>query len=403
LNPELVRKALAIHNLYRFAAGLPGDLNVDAQWTRIAQAGAVLLAAIKRLDHAPPYPASIGMDKAFYDQGFQGTGSSNIHSGPAETALADALRGQMDDSYGNNLPTLGHRRWLLEPTTTKVGYGQAGNFVTIRVMGEGARPTNLAAVAWPPAGWVPLDLFVARQAWSVSLNPRAFPGGKVQSGADTRVTMTRQRDGRTWTFRAGSPDGYFAVERSGFGLPFCMIFKPNDLGLVLGGDSYRVEVSGLRDGSGAPINLAYTTAFFSPEVGEMNLPASTQPGAVTIHADWQNKGSGVMHVDSDKLDTYIGTPGRPLARLRLVVDTPEGVLPVAIQINDEPRLFGPGEWAQAADGGSIHQFRLVFGGLYHGLEFRGFHGRQWMRQYFSPNILDIGPAALEALQLYVRM
>ena len=402
LNPALVRQALAIHNLFRFAAGVP-EVTVDPQWSRAAQAGAVLLAAINRLDHTPPFPAAIGMDKAFYDQGYLGTSTSNIHFGPADTGVADALRGQMDDSYGSNLASLGHRRWLLEPTTAKVGYGQAGSFTTIKAFGDGGRPTNLAAVAWPPAGWVPLDLFVARQAWSISLNPRAFHGGKVAGTPDTAVTITRQRDGRTWTFKDGGGDGSFSIDRSAYGLPVCLIFKPNDMGLILGGDSYRVEVHGLQDGTGAPILLAYTTAFFSPESGTLKLPASTHPKNVTLHVDWQNQGTGVFHTDSDQPDTYLNTSGKPLTGLRLVVDTPEGVLPVSIQINGQPRLFGPGEWAQSLDGGPIHQFRLVFGGLYGVLQFVGFHDKKWMREYFSPYTLDIGPASLEALAFRVKL
>ena len=82
-------------------------------------------------------------------------------------------------------------------------------------MGDGARTTNLAAVAWPPAGWMPLDLFVARQAWSISLNPRAFAGGQMLSGRDTRATITRERDGRTWMFRTGGQDGYLGVPGMG--------------------------------------------------------------------------------------------------------------------------------------------------------------------------------------------
>ena len=402
LNPSVVQQALSVHNLFRFAAGVP-DVVVDPQWSRIAQAGAVLLAAINHLEHTPAFPAGSGMDKAFYDLGYQGTSSSNIHSGPADTGLIDALRGQMDDSYGNNLASLGHRRWLVEPTTVKVGYGQAGSFTTIKTFGDGARPTNLAAVAWPPAGWVPLDLFVARQAWSISLNPRAFTGGRVTNAPGTAVTITRQRDGRTWTFKEGSSDGSFSIDRSGYGLPFCLIFKPNDMGLVLGGDSYRVEVRGLQDGAGAPIALAYTTAFFSPEAGNLTLPASTHPKNVTVHVDWQNQGAAVIHADSDQPDTYLGTPGKPMTGLRVVVDTPEGVLPVAIQINGQPRLFSPGEWAQSMDGGPIHQFRLVFGGLYGVLEFIGFHDKKWMREYFSPYTLDTGSASLEALAFHVKL
>jgi hypothetical protein len=277
--------------------------------------------------------------------------------------------------------------------------------VTIRITAaDGSRATNLAAVAWPPAGWVPFDLFVARQAWSISLNPRAFPGGALQTGADTAVTITRLRDGHTWTFQAGSQDGSLGISRDQIDFPLCLIFKPNDLGLVLNGDTYQVQVGGLRDGNGAQIDLGYSTAFFSSEVGDMSPPPSARPQRVMVHVDWQNQGSAVQHVDSDKVNDYIyvGNSSHPLTGLRLVVDTPEGVLPVAIQINEEPRLFGPGDWVHAADGGAIHQFRFVFGGLYHVLEFIGFYNGQWTREQFGPYTLDLGPAALERLATNIR-
>ena len=34
-----------------------------------------------------------------------------------------AIDGWMDDSSGNNIPELGHRRWQLNPTLGKVGFG----------------------------------------------------------------------------------------------------------------------------------------------------------------------------------------------------------------------------------------------------------------------------------------
>ena len=119
-------------------------------------------------------------------------------------------------------------------------------------------------------------------------DPRGFSGDLEASD-----TVTRQRDGRTWTFQSGGTDGYFGIDRQGFGLPLCLIFKPNDLGLVLNGDSYRVQVSGLRDGNGDPINLGYRTAFYSPELGSPSLPESDRPPGVTMHVDWQSQGSAV--------------------------------------------------------------------------------------------------------------
>lgn len=116
--PALIT-ALDRLNLMRRLAGL-NAVTLDNTLTSRAQHGAVLLAANGVLTHFPEQPAD--MDESFYNTGLNAASSSNIYMGTNAT-LPQAVDAFMDDSDGGNLPMLGHRRWLLNPTMGKTGFG----------------------------------------------------------------------------------------------------------------------------------------------------------------------------------------------------------------------------------------------------------------------------------------
>ncbi|MDR2607573.1 MAG: hypothetical protein LBC57_04205, partial [Treponema sp.] len=56
---------------------------------------------------------------------------------------------------------------------------------------------------------------------------------------------------------------YFNIEKTGFGWPFCIIFRPDDLGPFLSGKTFKVEVGGLVDKTGEKQTLEYEVKFFT--------------------------------------------------------------------------------------------------------------------------------------------
>ena len=105
-------------NAMRRIAGLPA-VQLDLSLSEEAQYGALLLAT-SEFSHTPSKPAD--MDDGFYQKGYAATSSSNIAMG---SDLAWSVDLFMYDSDSSNVAALGHRRWQLNPTMGKVGFGVA--------------------------------------------------------------------------------------------------------------------------------------------------------------------------------------------------------------------------------------------------------------------------------------
>jgi hypothetical protein len=355
LNAKYIAAGLATLNAFRYLSGLPDTVRDDAAWNESAQYGAALLAIIdKGLDHAPGFPANLKVSKAFYDKGYAGTSTSNLNQG--STNLADSIRGYMDDSSPGNVDRLGHRRWVLSPRLDRVGFGMAGAYFALKVfsMDGSAKGQDYAYVAWPAVGEQPLGWFGANQAWSFSINPAAFNGGLVGSRAGVEVTLQRMRDKRTWSFSAPRSDGYFNVETTGFGLPFCVIFKPNELGTLLDGDRFSVRISGVSDGRGAIIPIAYDTVFFGVgQALQINIE-SRKPAKRTVVAASRSQGMKLEPARLNGLQATMGYVGPALVSFSWYVDSPDGILPIGIEINRDGIIHGPGETIIAPAGGITH-------------------------------------------------
>ena len=126
LTEEFMQTGLTYLNYVRFVAGLP-EITLDDAMNLDAQHGAVVLAAIDELTHYPSQPAD--MDDAFFQKGYAATSSSNISYRWGYNPLGNlknSILGCMNDNSSiGNLTTVGHRRWLLNPTLGKVGFGYA--------------------------------------------------------------------------------------------------------------------------------------------------------------------------------------------------------------------------------------------------------------------------------------
>lgn len=263
----------------RRIAGLPA-VQLDQSLCEQAQYGAVIQASQGGLNHYPAQPA--GMDDGFYQQAQDASSSSNLSAG---RTLTGAVDGFMDDSDASNIDRVGHRRWQLNPALGKVGFGYAesntmyGRYVAEKVFDRSGSCTDYDFIAWPASGNFPSTLFDGDVAWSVSLNPSQY-GTPRQS--DLTVTLTRESDGRTWTFRgssytASSSGAYFNVDTGGYGISNCIVFRPDGVDSYEG--VYTVEIDGLTTRSGGAVgDFAYQVEFFDPEhIGEEPSAQTEEP------------------------------------------------------------------------------------------------------------------------------
>ncbi len=219
-------------NLYRWLAGL-GPVGLDAALRPQQQACAALQAAMGRLSHQPPQNAP-----CYTREGAAGAGSSNLAGG---RALADTVDAYVAD---NNTPSLGHRRWVLNPSARVTTFGHKGRWGCQYSFSQGG-PVEVDYVSWPPAGPVPVS--AAPGPFHVSLY-RIRPAQNFEihvaldDGAFERVDLTPLAGG----FGGGVPAYVFALPAG------------ERLGNVWSaGRRLRVSMRNLRDHE----DVAFTTRF----------------------------------------------------------------------------------------------------------------------------------------------
>lgn len=293
-----LQTAAARLTMLRRLAGLPA-VELDATLNQQAQYGAVLLAA-SEFSHTPAQPADMSDD--FYQKGYAATSTSNIHytgtSGKSISTdsyvLAKSTDGFMDDSDMYNIDRVGHRRWQLNPTMKKVGFGlavgQSGSwtnqYVAEQVMDTSGPAVDYDFISWPASGNFPNDLsgFNRNTAWSVTLNPGKYA---TPSAGAVSVKLTRLADGKVWTFdrsesyTAADSGKYFNVSTSGSGVANCIIFRPDGITKYEG--TYVVEVNGLTNSARQSATLRYGVIFFDSNDPDDSVPAvSAVPAASSI-------------------------------------------------------------------------------------------------------------------------
>lgn len=275
LNPVYLETGLRYINYIRALAGLE-PVALSEHLCVQAQYGSVVLAAGDTLTHTPEKPAD--MEASFYRMGANACGASNISMRflyQHDILLQSALQGSMDEDSALNRLDLGHRRWLLDPTLGKIGFGLATSvsgkqYITVPISDtSGAGPTP-AELCWPAPGQFPNSLFSPGIPWSVSLDPAVYAQPEESA---LQVTVTCLRDGKVFLpalldsretlDREGT---YLLVSTAPYGTGACVSFSigRSDLGESAYLGDYRVDILGLRKRDGAPAVLTYTVRFFDP-------------------------------------------------------------------------------------------------------------------------------------------
>lgn len=329
LKDEALEAALNRLNALRRIAGLP-SVQLDEQFCEAAQHGAVVLAALDNgLNHHPDQPSD--MDYDFYQKGYDADASSNLYGGPT---LTEAVDGFMKDPGDSNALRVGHRRWQLNPYMARVGFGQAKGkqsnspYTAEKVFGygyEGQTSCDFDFIAWPASGNFPKSQFESDTSWSVTVNPYEY---RIPLQENIKVTLTRQSDGRKWTFSDESSNGLFNVDTTGYGVANCIVFRPTGISQYNG--VYTVHIDGLKTLDGEDVtDFDYKVNFFN---------AGQSSGGWGWGGDNDSTGTGGSQGIDDGVATAIMVGCVVILGAKLVYDVAKTVQSMPVEISGSVKL-----------------------------------------------------------------
>ena len=254
LSDETATSALNMINQVRYIAGLRADVTLDENYSYLASAASLLNCLNSQMSHYPSRPdvlAGAAYDKLYSDGG---TGARRGNLAYGYRNLNDTIiRGWCAD---DGQFEVGHRRWILNPTMGKTGFGAAGIHSTMYAHDTSGKGGEYN-VAWP-AQMMPVEYFSSEYPWSLSV-------GTSVNANDVSVKMVRRSDNKTWNFKKVDSedvilfDDIFYVNNGGYGAPgnisFQTLFDPE----VRNGAIYDITVTiGSRE-------IRYSVNFFSLE------------------------------------------------------------------------------------------------------------------------------------------
>ena len=259
--PARADVALAIRRLmeYRFLCDVPYEgMEADPQMIREATAAAKICNKLGQLTHFPKNP---GLSPAEYKLAKFGASHGNLAMGSSVPASVDRY---MDDSDAKNIDRVGHRRWCLYPPMRKTGFGTAGVYSSMRVSDRSRSDVpDFDFVAYPPRGLMPVGHFASGRAWNVSLNPKKY------RKLDKQAVKVSVFPAQSRQFEPGNVDGlkpmplnYFNVDDRNFGLPRCIIFRPDGVRLRSGA-RFWVRIEGIKTARGEDATIGYIVEFMS--------------------------------------------------------------------------------------------------------------------------------------------
>ncbi len=151
-------------NFYRALADL-GPVTRDSALDADAQAAALIMDANGALSHQPPASWD-----CWTQSGYDGADNSNLYlfGGSQPDFLIEASKGFMDDPGAGNT-AVGHRRWILSPSSRPFGFGATSRAYAMWVTGDYPADGHAGApeyISWPTAGFFPIELSTSR--WSLS-------------------------------------------------------------------------------------------------------------------------------------------------------------------------------------------------------------------------------------------
>ena len=212
-------------DLFRWLGGLYPVVD-DAGWNARDQQCAVMLAANGSLNHMPP----MGW-QCWTQDAYAAASTSNLAAGVGNAA--DSIDLYMADS---GVPSLGHRRWVMNPPLNRVGIGYASGFSCLHVFDGGNQPSPLRWQAVPNPGPVPLPL-AQYAAWSIH---------GLFASMQTTVQVRRVDDGADLPVKLQQlPLGYggeaIGFARMGWNVEAGRTYRVQVTGVAIGNLSYDVQ------------------------------------------------------------------------------------------------------------------------------------------------------------------
>lgn len=240
--------------IYRYVCGVPyEDLTWDEDYALLAEKASLVCSKLNKLTHSPEKPA--GMSDEEYKLGKRGAGESNLFMG--RTHPSGCVDGWMDDSDPSNIDRVGHRRWCLNPKMLKSAFGTVGNYAAMYAFDGSRKNTpDWDYVAFPARGYMPIDLFGGRHAWSVSINMAKY--AKPSKG-DVKPVI-QPVDEKMANIGGPLKLDYFNVETNGFGSGPAIIFRPETFA-VKADTRFKVTIEGLKAKNGKPATIEYLVHF----------------------------------------------------------------------------------------------------------------------------------------------
>ncbi|GAA4835973.1 hypothetical protein GCM10023310_11850 [Paenibacillus vulneris] len=316
VNISYLRGGLARANFYRYISGLPDNLELEEGFSRSAQYGAVISAAVYgNLTQEPKQPKN--MDNDFYYIARSSARNSNVitvdasRGNKAAKAIDRYMGGSIFDlfkeeyygadksGYGKDRLTTGPNLQLLDPYLKKIGIGLASRdnqayYTVLDFTDLSSRDVfNYSYIPYPAQGYFPADVFRENQAWTIMLSSASFS----QIKDEVYVELTRQSDQYKWTSRS-TDDSHRLYLNLQLGVNWGdrIHFQPKELDKIRDGDVFTVKVTGLKTSSDEAAELKYDVKFFyinkvSVEPDDKEKPSS-RPSApeATVPADTGNKG-----------------------------------------------------------------------------------------------------------------
>ena len=189
------KATLTAVNYFREMAGLK-PVKEDKKLSALAQQSALIMKANNKLSHTPAKSW-----KCYSTQGRAASERSNIAiswgawEGPELGSGPRSIPLYMDD-YGDHNVEVGHRRWILNPETSRFGTGSTDNTNALYVYSDKAshntNPPAKGGVAWPSKGYFPWETVPTSRRWSYSLAPTFDASGWPVAQFDkAKVSMTR--------------------------------------------------------------------------------------------------------------------------------------------------------------------------------------------------------------------
>lgn len=271
LSDESLENTLNLLNFIRYVAGVPADVTLSEDYVEKAQAGALLNRVNGKLDEKPTKPDGFPTD--LYEKGQEGCAKSNLAAGYGNIAKV-LMNGWMYDGDASKVDRMAHRRWVLNPSMTQTGFGAVGSYSAMYALdSKGSGITDY--VAWPAQN-MPIELMNGSGTpWTLSLGSDYTKA----SFQDVNVTLKDITNKKSWTFSGSMATGVFKVNVEYYGMPNCIIFRPNNVKYDKN-SRFQVTVSGIKLKDGKETTISYNVDFFSlteepAEVSEIILNKET--------------------------------------------------------------------------------------------------------------------------------